>query len=104
MKREELQTLIRETVNEVIKEELTDLERLKANVAPSTMIGQPWNKMISQLETIYDEVSGFHELYRTHPNKPTTDIAKQKLDQVIRLLEEIAPTIQQIHQIQRSEL
>lgn len=104
MKREELQKLVKETVNEVINEELMDLERLHANITPNTMIGQPWNKMISQLETIYDEVSDFQELYRTHSNKPTTDVAKQKLDQVIRLLEEIAPTIQQIHQIQRSEI
>ena len=104
MNSEDLKKLVRESVQEVLSEKLTDLERLSSNINPSTMVGNAWHKTIMNLETVYDEVKDFQDLYQSHQNRPPTVDAQQKLDQVIKLLEEIRPTIEAIHQVQRREL
>ena len=54
MKPEELKSFIKETVNEVLSEQLTDLDRLNTNINSNTMVGEAWNKMVVKLETVYD--------------------------------------------------
>ena len=103
MKKDDLEKMIRESVIELINEELVDLDWLHNKVSPNTLIGASWHQLIVSLESVYNHVKDFQELYLTQPNKPETAIAKQKLDQVIKLLEETYLTIQSISQVQKKD-
>jgi len=108
MEKTKLKNLLESLVKEILNEELVNLERLQAGVSRSTTIlGKHWTNMIQSLEGVYDDVKDFHDLYVTAKQPPSVEVIKNvqtKLDQVIKLLEEIRPVIVQLDKIQREDL
>jgi hypothetical protein len=112
MNQEEFKSLIRESAEEVIRENdsydpknlSAYFHKLDANIRNNTIIGSKWNKLVDGLQGVFDEVRDFEYMYRTQlskeQNKPQTIIAKEKIEQIVKMLEEITPIVEQIHKVQ----
>ena len=89
-----------------LNEAVTNLERLHDGVSTSTMIGQPWFNLINSLESVYDEVKDFKGMFSSqrHGVLPNTQHARQTLDQIVKLLEEVKPIILGMDDIQRKDI
>jgi phage-related protein len=102
----ELQSLIKQTVNEEIlhvRESLADFESIYNNITVSTEIGKTWRNLIVSLENVTNEVKDFRSMYSPALHGPVPaniPTAMQKLQQIVQLLIEIKPVIMGMDQIQ----
>lgn len=101
-----IKKLVSEVVHEnILNETVVDLDKLRNNISHTTEIGRKWYKFIEGLEGVTEETIDFKNLYSSsqHGALPTTDIAAEKLKQMIKLCEEIKPIIIGMSEIERRD-
>lgn len=106
MQPEDLRALIKEAVQEVLKESPATLDALTDGVSTSTITGEHWNKLVRHLESVIEEVRDFQSMYSSRLHGPTPNVAAAltKLKEVVRLMVEIKPTILGMDDIQRKDM
>ena len=107
MSKNNIHSLIKEIVSEeLIKESLISLDGIHDGISTSTMVGEPWSKMVNSLEAVINEVKDFRSMYSPafHGPMPNTEIAYQRLQEVIKLLTEIKPVILGMDDIQKKDV
>ncbi len=105
MNKKELQSLIRESVQEVLNESLTDLDVLTDGISTSTITGKSWNQLVLSLASVIDEVKDFRSQYSDPRHGPMPNLRDSMihLKQIVELMSKIKPTIYGMDDIERKD-
>lgn len=100
------QSPLQKLIEQIVKEELVELDRLHDGVSTSTITGKAWFNLISSLESVMNEVKDFKDMYRPSLHGPTPDIttAMLNLQQVVQILEDTKHVIIGMDDIERKDL
>ncbi len=105
MTKSELKSLIQESVQEVLKESLTDLDVLSDGISNSSITGKSWNQLVRSLAAVIDEVKDFQGQYSSPAHGPMPNVRESMmhLKQIVELMSKIKPTIYGMDDIERKD-
>jgi hypothetical protein len=108
MNKTELHRLIKESMEEVLNE-TQNLDHLRDGIPPRPIIGEAWNRVIQNLETLIGEISEFNSTFGTTmgrmgiKEKLATRTYVAQLQQVAQILEQIYPAVKTMTNIERQD-
>lgn len=102
----DLRQIIKETVEKVLKESRLELDHLQDGISTSTIIGKDWFKLISNLESLINEMNEWKSQYssNTHGPLPNVQGALVNLQMIVKLLTEVKPVVIGMDDIERKDM
>jgi hypothetical protein len=105
LKRDTLKKLVKETIKALALKEgnQINLDRLGQGIAPNSITGKYWLELIRGIEGLLNEAPAFNGQYLTQKANINDRSITEKLNQVVKILEEIHPEIQKMSKHERDD-